>query len=360
MTDPTLEERLEAALDARASRVDTETPDLVAGARARSAARRRRTAVVAGGASVAAVVLAAVVLPGVLTDRDGGTPPIATDPTPTVPSGKDVRTGPDGWKQVVFHDLTFAVPQDWRPGSVDQWCIGSGKPAVQLPGMAQTEVACMPLRGLGVVVTEPGQDPPPQDPGDYADGTSLAQVTRGGWTVTVSTDSADVTDDVAASVRVLDAGDRVNGCPVQLDVPALGAAGTVEEDPVSACLYDVRVAGPSLTGTVRLDSGAAAAARSALTGAPKGTGPDAGPGTCDDWPEDSVLAVLGRSAPVAWVHFSGCDGHGVDLGSGDTRKLTEAVMQLVLDTGWSGGTVGGVPMPGQSGGDPDGSVSSDG
>ena len=360
MIDPTLEERLEAALHGRASRVDSETPDLLAGARRRASARRRTTMLVAGG-SVAAVVLAGVLVPGMLSGRTTGEPPVATQaPAPTIPPGDDVRTGPDGWQQVVYDGITFAVPAHWGRGAVDQWCIGSGEPVVQLPLTVQTEVACQPLRGLGVVLTPPGQTPPVPVPRDYLDGTWLAQQPYAGWTVTVSADSARVRDLVSASIRVLQPSDRVNGCPAQLDVPDLGEAGIVRDGAVAACLYGTGTSGPNLRGALALDDDAAAAALSALSRAPDGAGPDADPDMCADWPEEAALALVGSTGPAAWVHFSGCDGHGVDLGSGDTRRLTEDVMQLVLDVGWSGGTIGEVPLPGRSGEDPDGAVSSEG
>jgi hypothetical protein len=359
MTDPTTEERLETALRSRASRVDTETPDLLAGARRRASARRRTTVLAAAG-SVAAVVLAGILVPGMLPGRTAGEPPVATQaPAPTIPPGDDVRTGPDGWQQVVFDDITFAVPADWGRGAVDQWCIGSGGPVVQLPQTVQTEVACQPLRGLGVVLTPPGQTAPVPVPRDYPDGTWLAQESRAGWTVTVSAGSARVRDQVPASIRVLSPSDRVAGCPARLDVPALGKAGTVRDGAVAACIYGTRTPGPNLQGALALDDDAAAAALAALSHAPDGSGPDADPDVCDDWPEEAALALVGSTGPAAWVHFSGCDGHGVDLGAGDTRRLTEDVMQLVLDVGWSG-AFGAVPLPGPSGTDPDGAVSSGG
>lgn len=366
MPDPTpLEERLEAALDDRATRVDTDTHDLLTGARERASARRRRTTVLAAGGSVAAVVLAAVALPGLMPDRTRTEPTPANDPAPALTRGKDLRTAPDGWRQVVYRDLTFAVPLDWGNGAVDQYCIGDGQPVVQLPGTAQTEVACTPLRGLGVVVTPPDQTAPLQNPGDYADGTSLAQETKGRWTVTVSAGSAKVRDQVAASIRLVADGDWVNGCPAHLDVPDLGSAVVgAEEGAVSVCRYAVGVDGPNLDATwTAADVGPATTylppSLEPLRAAPKGSGPDAGPGTCDDWPEDSAVALVGDRGPTAWIHFTGCGGHGVDLGGGDTRRLTEQVMLVATMAPWSGGTIGEVPMPGMSG-DRDGSVSSDG
>ena len=361
MTDRALEERLEAALAARADLAATDTSPLVAGARERAHARRRRTTVLAAGA-VAAVVLAAVVLPGRLGQP--GRPDEPVGPAgggPVLVRGDDLQTGSLGWQQVVWHDLTFAVPPDWARGAVDQWCLGGGgAPVVQLPDTSQSEVACSPLRGYGVQVTPHDQRPPVLDPDAYPDGTVLTQVTRSGWDVTVSVPSSKLRKAIVASIEVLGSEDWVGGCPVRQDVPRLGDAVVTadERGPLSVCRYGLGVAGPNLeeafAGTPSEPVSAAA-----LTAAPRGTGPDATDEECGDWPEDAAVAVVGDGGPVAWVHYAGCFGHGVDLGSRGTRQLTEDVMRLVMTPGWSGGVIGEVPLPLRAT-SPDGAVSGGG
>jgi hypothetical protein len=151
-------------------------------------------------------------------------------------------------------------------------------------------------------------------------------------------------------------GDWVNGCPVHQDVPGIGRAGVLaaeDDGPLSVCRYALGVDGPNLE-----DAFAGSRVTSdALRAAPRGTGPDAGPGTCEDWPEDTAVALVGDAGVVAWIHYAGCSGHGVDLGDGDTRRVTADVMRVVMTPGWSGGTIGEIPLPDQVS-DPDGSVSS--
>ena len=365
MTDPhaPLEERLQATLDARAGLVDTDTPDLLGAAHAGARARRRRTTVLAAGGAVAAVALAGAVLPQ-LGSSDEPAGPLTGDP-PTDVRGDDLHTGSLGWRQVVFHDITFAVPADWGDGAVDPWCVGGryATARVQLPTTAQTEVGCSPMRGLGVVVTPTDTGVAKPDPSQYADGTALGQATRAGWTITVSAVNAKTRDAIMDSVQVVQADEWVNGCATQRDVPRLGDAPALaaeDNGPLSVCRYAVGVQGPNLedaVGSTSTTTSSTEVSTAPLRAAPKGTGPDAGAGTCRDWPEDAAVAVEGDPGVVAWIHYAGCDGHGVDLGAGDTRRLTEDVMRMVMTPGWSGGVIGEIPLPGQ-GRDPDGSVSS--
>ena len=73
-------------------------------------------------------------------------------------------------------------------------------------------------------------------------------------------------------------------------------------------------------------------------------GPDAKPSDCVNWTEHFAVVLKTGMEDYAWVHYDGCDGHGVDLG-GSTRQLNAELMYWALPRGWSGGVDGSVPMP---------------
>lgn len=330
-----------------------------------SATVRTVLAVSAGFLAVLVVIGGVLVLAlGPDSGKDGATdgrqvPPGTT--LPPVPDGQTVTT-PPGRMRVVHHDVTFLVLDGWTWGALDQWCIGDGRPHVQLPGTAQTEVACLPNAiGYGARLSPVADDVPAPREGDVPRGAVVERVEVTSRLVldVVARDREEL-DAVLGSVRELADDDRVDGCPTALEVPSLGDAattGTEPGEPLSMCAYDV-AGRPNLLGAAPLGDRADAALGAVRT-APDGRGPDAAPEECSDWEEDSAFALVSARGPVAWIHLTGCRGHGVDLGGGDTRRLTEEVLAFVDVPGWSGATISEVPWPDRPD-DPDAPVSSEG
>jgi hypothetical protein len=321
----------------------------------------RRAAVVA---SAAAAVALSIGVPAVVTAVSRG------------PGGADGRTDgrhqtiggtarvPDGWRVESWGDLTWAVPGDWEYGTLDQWCALDGgtrttpAPVVQRPDGVSTLVGCLPARGLGLQVSV-GDPQPPTDPAEYVEGAAIGQRRFGQVTLTVSTADAELTARVLGTAHRYEGRDP-NGCPAAAVPVALGDGGARSAPTagrLSVCRY-VRT-GPDdsddsggwvLAQSELLTATESATARWALSAAPRGGGPDADPNGCSGWEAEQVVALRTSAGEVAWVHYDGCSGHGVELLGDGVRRLTVEVLRWAFTPGWSGGVDGAVPTPARFGG----------
>ncbi len=321
-----------------AERADSAEPglDLAGGARSRLRRRRvLRTSVVA-----TAVVAAAAAVPlGLgLVEVGGEDPGVATGPDPVV------SQVPADWRFESYHNVEFAVPPTWGYGSLDGWCaagpsLAGRQPVVERPGAVVATIAC-PSSAYGVrVAGSAPTDPPP--------GAIVLDTTVGGTTVTVVAQDAEVAQTVIGSVRAI-AGKDSYGCAATKQVPALGemtGSSTIDrKDPVTLCRYDLGLDGPNLSSSERVSKPADLESFwLGLDAGQPGVGPDSGPSTCIDSPESEALLVQVGDQEVAWVHYSGCAGHGIDV-HGTTLKLNEQVMYWALPRGGFG-LDGSIPLP---------------
>ena len=310
--------------------------------------RGRRTAVLTAAAAVAAAL--AIGVPVVLS---GGA---ASGPGPGSEDQARLGTGevPQGWRVESWGDLTWAVPDEWGYGTIDQWCADRGdgrrsraEPVVQRPNVLSTLVGCHPARGLGLQVSV-GASAPATDPEAYVEGAAVAQRRFGDATLTVSTRSSQLTERVLATARRFQGLDP-HGCPATADPVAArdgGAAGApAVGGRLSVCRYALRGPGAVLDQSELLSAADSARAWEALGSAPEGTGPDADPDSCGGWPAEQAVLLRTAAEDVAWVHHDGCSDHGVALLGEGSRRLTEEVLHWAISPGWSGGWDGSVPMP---------------
>lgn len=350
------ERRLTRALEERAASPVT-TEGLAEGAR-RRARSRRRAGVLAGVTGVLVVAMGLPLALG-LTDREapvsGPAVSIGSTPPATGAPG-DISWVPDGWRLESWRGLEVAVPGEWEYGSLEDWCAGGGRlpHRVDRPGGGVMSIGCPSLSyGLRFLPTDEIPRGPEEGdallasmPPDYAVGWQEV----GDAAVMVVTDDGELTKQVLGTVREADARDG-NGCPVRQELPALGSAdwegggeaGLPQGDPVSVCRYAAGLDGPNLEQSELLDEEGSRLAAEAVLKAPEGSGPDAGPDSCVQWSEEQAVALVAGERVLAWVHYDGCDGHGVDL-PGGSRELTAAVLHWALSPGWSGGLVGEVPL----------------
>jgi hypothetical protein len=324
----TLEEHAEAAPG-----VD----GLSEGARVR---HRRRRVAQAGLAGAAVVAVVAAVPLGLGSFGSGGSsnePGVATTGLGSPPAP------PDGWRFESYHDVEFAVPDTWQYGSLSDWCAGPGGqgdpvPRVERPNMVVLDIYCS-TSGYGVVVGDAPTNPPA--------GAAVRSATAGGVTISVVAKSQDVADGVADSLREIQGLDA-HGCAPQVAVPALGdmaPTGDVDRTaPASLCRYELGVRGANLVSSEVVTSGDDLDSLwLGFESAEPGSGPDASPANCGGWNEDEATLVRSAGADVAWVHYGGCAGHGVDEG-GTTYKLNAQVMYWALPPGGFG-VDGSVPLP---------------
>jgi hypothetical protein len=188
---------------------------------------------------------------------------------------------------------------------------------------------------------------PRLDSTQVPEGAAFGQVTAGGVTLSVVAKTQGVVDDVLASAKTYPGADYY-GCEAEVAVPALGAmAARAEYDesaPVSLCRYEAGVEGANL-----IDSEVVVAPADlesfalGISSAEPGTGPDSGPSRCTGWDESQALLVRSAGQDVAWVHYDGCTGHGLDLG-GTTYRLNAQLTYWALPRGGFG-VDGSIPLP---------------
>ena len=306
--------------------------DLAAGARVRL--RRRRT--LRAGAVAAAVVVAAVGVPLGMGALDVD----AKDPGVSAP-GPQVSTVPAGWRFESYHDVEFAVPPTWSRGSLSDWCSSGGSlkdsTRVERPNTPVNDILC-PSSGYGVRIGAAPENPPA--------GATVLDTKVGGITVSVVAADADVADQVIGSVHAIAAED-FNGCkPKVAPVPAIGqmtGGAVVKQEPVALCRYEFVSDGADLVDSETIDPADYESFWLGFDTAEAGTGPDARPDTCTEWPETQAVLVRSGGQDSAWVHYDGCGGHGVDVG-GTTYELNAQVTYWTLPLGGFG-VDGSVPLP---------------
>lgn len=333
------EERLTGTLTERAS----SAPDVVGlaeGARVRS--RRRRTARVVAAAVGGVAVVAAVPIgiDAIMVDESSGG--IASPP----PVSRDL---PADWRSESYRDVEFAVPLAWGYGALSQYCISSNSnPIVERPGGASTQVACPKAYGYGVLVTD-GDGPDISDPSSFPAGAAVRAKTLQGVTVTAIAKSEEVAETIIELTNVYPGADYY-GCEAQVAVPALGemadTGGDEPRGPASLCRYQIGVDGPNLVDSEAVtDADDLDSLWLGLTSAEPGTGPDAAPDSCDPqgWPPAQALLIRSAGDDLAWVHYDGCVGHGLDV-RGTTYELNPQVTYWALPRGGFG-VHGSVPTP---------------
>lgn len=311
---------------------------------ARSRARRRRTTRIVAGASAAVVAMVGVPFGiSMLGSDDNGSVQV-TDRPP-------VAGVPADWRWESYRDVEFAVPPEWGYGALSQYCISSNSnPVVERPGGVSTEVACETMFGYGVLVGPTEQAPDPSDATLFPAGATVAATTVDGVTVTAITADADTAETIIA-VAAAYPGPDFYGCEAEVAVPALGDMpadvdlATDRNDPIAVCLYEVGIAGPNLITSDSLQGADIEKAWLGIDSLEPGNGPNPSSEDCLASPEyDAVLLRKGH-LDLAWVHYSGCTTHGVDVG-GEVYKLNEQVMWAAISPSRGGfGTGGEVPLP---------------
>lgn len=287
-------------------------PGLAAGARRRARQRRRRA--LAGGA--VAVVLA-VGVPVAVVGAQGEDRAVA----PAQQERTDYR-----WES--WHDVTVAVPADWRNGSR---CAPAAQPVVVRPGLVAATACLTAPYGVDFAPLPDGVDEVDwpvagQHSDAWPDGAYVGARTIADVVVTVVARTHEEADTVLGSatrIRDLDP----NGCSPD---EGLGRAtgGTV-----TVCRYD---AAGVLEQSERLTGADAEAAERAVLDAPAGD-----------------LDCQGSSWPQPTVHLSGTDlavrvrldgSCSVVEGAGATRVATPDVLYWALSPGFTGET-SGLPLP---------------
>ena len=335
---------------------------LAEGARSRLRRRRRTTMSIVGAAAlVAAVPVGLTVL-----NSNGGGPGPGPDQS-VVESADDVLPG--GWHFEVWDGVEIGVPDAWRPGALDQWCVSGlldEVHAVQRPNTMQTLVYCeQPQHGYGVQFDPQGT---PKNPGEvwqytqgdvYPHNAWLARLGNDAGEVLVVAPDQDTAQTMANSFRAVDSTDA-NGCASRVDVPRIGTAtGLTAPDsgPIVLCTYSGTTTGNNLIGSDGLSADRAQALLDALATA-KDDGAGMAMPDCAAVDPDAVL-ILRDGAPMGWAFNTHCSDSGVDLGNGEILPPTSAVIQALYgyapEPSGAGSGDGGVVVE-----NPDGSVSNDG
>lgn len=328
------EQRLSQTLDGRAEHAPG-AEGLARAARRRHARRRNARMAGAGVAALALAIGVPFALGGLsLGDAD---PPLAGQ-------GKEPRAHavPREWRFESYRNVEFAIPPDWGHGSLDDWCAGGGgveeSGRVERPGGAALSIGC-PSSGYGVRVDGEGVATPPP-------GAVVREAEAGGIPIVVVATSEEVADIVAGSLREIP-GQDFHSCDPAKAVPPLGAMESSSTlgrgGVVTMCRYELGVEGPNLVDSEGVGEADDESFWLGLESAEKGKGPDSGPRTCTDSPETEAVLVKTGGEDYAWVHYSGCDGHGIDIG-GTTYKLNAQVTYWTLPRG-SFAVDGSVPLP---------------
>lgn len=349
--------------------------DLVGRARARLRRRRAGRTAMMAAAGVAVVSVGLTALGGDRVGGDGQPAPAPADTSEPTPDDT-AAASPEGWRTESWRDVQLRVPADWGYGTLTTWCANDGRPeppVVDRPGGAVLGILCHdPSAGHGVAFGDPAAISFARPSGDVwqydATGVDVVAHPDGAWlsiwydddvSVTISTPSRQLTERIAGSIATFEEADA-NGCaPTAGVVPgigsvdtgtglgALGATDDLVVGRISLCRYAVSDHDSDLVQSELLSEDESFQLVEAVLEAPSGTGPDAGPDSCSGVPEDEAVVARQDGVDLFWVHFSGCDGHGVDLlgGPDSVRRLTEDVMYWALTPGWSGGSAGSVPLP---------------
>jgi hypothetical protein len=328
---------------------------LADGARSKLRARRRTWS----GALAAAVVVAAIPV-GLSVLGNGAGPGKGPDQV-TVESAQDGL--PDGWHWEAYGNIEFGVPDSWKHGSPNQWCVGGDltQPWVSRPNEAQTLVYCeKPVNGYGAVIgavemPKTGIWQYPASGGAYPDGAWMTVVGSGDLAVTVAAPDRATTQQIADSYRTIASTDA-NGCATQQDIPRIGTAPVMtppDSGPIVLCTYSGTATGANLAGSQALSADRARALLDALAAARTSDG--MAMDDCAAIDADGTLILRGGE-PLGWSFNTGCSDSGVDVGGGTVLPPIRAVIQAIYGYAPADPTDGGGVVTEN----PDGSVSNDG
>jgi hypothetical protein len=326
-----LEQRLTDALRDGAQGAPAAT-GLAAAARSRARTRRRTRLV----GAVAVVVLAvgvptAVVSSGGSDDRDASR--VATDPEAADP------VVPDGFHYESWRDVTVLVPDSWRYGTLDQWCVGDEpeRPIVERPGGVSTLVGCGPnafghgVRFQTVDNTDDFEWPLVQQTGDtWAPGTYVGARGRGGVLVEVALPDSALAAQILASVQV-NARVDPNGCPVDSSSDPVAPG-----DSMTVCRYD---ASGQLEQSELLSGADLESAEEVLREVALERG---GMSCATDAPVFQTVRLASVAENATVVLTDSCAELVVH---GDVKALTSDVLYWALSPGWSGTVPDGVSLP---------------
>ncbi len=346
---------------------------------------RRRPQRATWVAAVAGVALAVGAVPvgiALLGDDHGaptgvGSPSTELPTSPSVlPSTDPPSAPPDGWRWESSRGLQLAVPQEWTlddfgcnmTGAATMVRAGGSLELCLTPEPPTKEVAMIDDFGGWVdedIVLERALLDSPTREEIVLDGLPAVKFTGTvagdrhavavvvpdrGASVIVRTRSAQTTDAIIDSVRVVDH-DHV-GCSWRRPAVADSSRGGDLVDPapsgISICFYG-QFNRPSpqgeLIASAQITGDSAAQLAGLLNASAPGGNPDVPPTDClgQPQPPDVVLHVRGQDAAVhdLWISYSGCLDRGVTDGVSTvqvTQRIVHAVMgPLHVSFGFSGG-----------------------
>jgi len=334
---------------------------LADGARSRLRRRRRTTMSIVGAAALVAAV--PVGITALNTGGSGGSG------NGQVAEPNQVTGLPDGWHWESYANVEFGVPNSWKHGSPNQWCVSGDldQAWVSRPNEAQTLVACLdPTNGYGAVILDvsatdlkSGVWQYPASGHEYPAGAWMTSMVAGDLGVSVAAPDKATAETIADSFRTFGDGTDANGCASHQDIPQFGAAtglSSTDSGAIVLCNYSGWMTGDNLTGSQPLSADRAQALLDALaTAKDDGSGVPAAECFVED--PDAIMILRGGE-PLGWAFNTMCSESGVDLGGGDTLPMSTKVMQALY---------GFAPEPPTGSGDggvvtedPDGSVSNDG
>ena len=337
--------------------------------------RRRRTA----GSIVGAAALVAAIPVGFAALNNGGSGPGQG----AIAAETSTAAGlPAGWHWESYANIEFGVPDSWKHGSPNQWCVGGdlAQAWVSRPNEVQTLVACLePANGYGAEIgihPIPGSGPvlhPGQKPGEPVPYNGRGDFfPAGSWLVYLGADEGIPGGDgdfvevrvtapdqataqgIADSFRTFD-GTDANGCASRQGIPRIGTATGLsarDSGPIVLCTYSGTTPGANLAGSEPLSADRARALLDAMaTAKDDGSGVPAAECFAED--PDATLILRGGD-PLGWAFNTMCSDSGVDVG-GDVLPMSAALMEALYGFAPTDPPDGGVVTD-----DPDGSVSNDG
>ncbi len=231
--------------------------------------------------------------------------------------------------------MTIEVPDTWRYGTLDQWCVGGELevPVINRPGGVTTAMGCTPAQGYGVSFQEVERSdefrwPLAQQGSGWPSDAWVGAHAVGGTLVSVSLPDINLAQQILDSVQLNPSLDP-NGCPVSAESDPV-----VPGDSMTVCRYD---ADGLLQQSELLTGDEVSRAEKALHDAPAG---EAGACTADRR-DDQQFIRLSSLAEDAEIDLK-C---GWLTQRGETRPLTSDVLYWALSPGWSGSVPGGVSLP---------------
>jgi hypothetical protein len=330
---------------------------LADGARSKLRRRRRAAVSIVGAAALVAAVPVGLAALNTTGGSGNGTGSIGVE-------SAEQAGLPAGWHWESYANIEFGVPDSWKHGSPNQWCVGGDlKQAwVSRPNEAQTLVACLdPTNGYGAVVQDAeGVDSKkgvweyPATGHEYPEGAWMTTMVSGDLAVSVATPDRATTEQIADSFRTFDLADA-NGCPPRQDLPQIGTVADLRppgSGPIVLCRYAGTTPGDNLAGSEGLSADRAQALLDALATA-KADGSAMPQAECAAVDPDATLILRGGDL-LGWAFNTMCSDSGVDVG-GDVLPMSAALMEALYGFAPTEPTDGGVVTE-----DPDGSVSNDG